>query len=52
MGVNQESQQPARIDPTGKSPPAHPVGSIKATIRLTEDDIFRDPFADFGPSGR
>jgi hypothetical protein len=50
--MNSESQEPTRIDPAGKSPPAMPVGISKATIRLTEDDIFRDPFADFAPSGR
>lgn len=50
--MNQESQRPTRVDPAGKSPPVRPAGSTAAPIRLSEDDIFRDPFADFGPSGR
>ena len=50
--MNHEPQQPIRVNPAGKSPPRPAVGSRAVTTHLSEDDIFRDPFADFAPSGR
>lgn len=32
--------------------PAEPASPAVPSLLLSEDDIFRDPFADFAPSGR
>jgi hypothetical protein len=44
--VAPEAGQPA----AGPAPPATPA--VFPSLLLSEDDIFRDPFADFAPSSR
>lgn len=41
-----------RTDKPGANPPRLPAEPTSTAVYLGEDDIFRDPFADFAPSGR
>ncbi|HTS90321.1 MAG TPA: hypothetical protein VMG41_17665 [Gemmatimonadales bacterium] len=45
--------QPAtRPEDAGTAPPEVPARSAAAPFDQTEDEVFRDPFADFAPSNR
>jgi hypothetical protein len=49
-----KSGQPSktRTDKPGPNQPRLPAEPTATAVYFGEDDIFRDPFADFGPSGR
>jgi len=52
--VGMKSRQPSktRTDTPGPNSPRQPAEPTATAVYFGEDDIFRDPFADFAPSGR
>jgi len=50
--MKRKTQPATRPEDAGTAPPKVPVRSATAPVDQNEDEVFRDPFAEFTPSNR